>query len=1131
MNRRLIQTLGVVLAAAVSWGTAAQEPDGPTAAALAPSDIQSLPKSISGDVSVIVKFDADSMAAYAGGLAGLDATNPQVTGARRLDLRSARSRAYETFLAGKEDAFENAVRRRIPRARIVHRFRSIIGGVSVVLPSDRVKELYGMPGVAAVYPDLLLPLSTDRSPEFIGAPALWDKVGGQGMAGEGVIVGIIDSGIWPEHPSVADTGYPVPPAEWTGTACEFGSATPADVAFPCNNKLIGARRQMTTFDIFGGGAGTPLAGEFLSARDNNGHGSHTATTAVGNAGVIATTGSTVSGVAPRAHLAVYKVCFTVPVTGQGSCYTSDSAAAIQQGIADGVDVMNFSIGGGSNPYSDAVSLAFLDAYSAGVFVAAAGGNAGPGADTVSHRAPWVTTAAATTTDKGFAGSAALSAGDGSTLALTGISSTADLATPSPVVLSATATGYADALCLAPAPAGSLTGSIVACKRGINARVSKSFNVAAGGAVGMILYNDPALPPASLNADVHAVPSLHINETQGAALEAFLTAHADATGTITGGADDLSGVGDVVASFSSRGGSNQTLGISKPDVAAPGVNILAANTPSLAEPSLPQGQLYQIISGTSMASPHVAGAGALLRQLHPDWTPGQIQSALMMTATTESTVKEDGVTPTTPYDVGSGRIDLTRAGKPGLTISETADNYLLLAGNLSTANYPSLYIPVLAGKAAVQRTLKSVDSRTRAWKLHVEAPDDVNVSVPHTVVLRSGREKTITIYVDASGVPLGETRHAALHLTSHDGDGDDDDCRDHDRHRGRHGHGSHEQDIELTFPITVVRKQGAVTLDKTCDPLVLAKGAATTCTIQFTNTTFDNQTPLVLDIVPRELDVTSVTGASRFGNAVFFFGNLGPASPPDVSLAAGTAPFGYLPLRLLGVPKQTGFGDETIGNFTLAAGTSYIYAGNTYNRVGITSNGYLVVGGGTAADVQFINQSLPDAAVPNNVLAPFWSDLNLATSHIPAASTAGLRVATLTSAGQRWFVVDYDRVPNFGVPSAMNSFQVWIGLNGVEDITFAYGDTTPGADGLLTVGAENFLGNRGQNYYFNGTGTALTNTTQLRVTGTPALPGETKTITINAKGAKVGTWRNCAEMSTSAVFGVATSCVEGEVTKR
>jgi subtilisin family serine protease len=1083
------------------------------AQSLEPTGTQSLPKSARGEVSVIVKFQGDPMATYAGGIPGFPGTSAAVTGTRRLDPTSPAARAYEAWLALKEQNFEQAVRGRIAGARVVHRFRKILGGVTVVLPADRVKEIAALPGVEAVYPDVLLTLDTNRSVEFIGAPALWNKVGGEGKAGEGVIVGIIDSGIWPEHPSLADTGYPEPPAKWTGTACQFGSAKPGDAPFTCNNKLIGASRHMTTFDTFGP---PPLPGEFFTARDNNGHGSHVATTAAGNADVPAPTGNRVTGVAPRAHVAAYKVCFTNAMNGQGQCFTSDSAAAVEQAIEDGVDVLNFSVGGGANPYTDVVSLAFLDAYAAGIFVAAAAGNSGPAANTTDHREPWVTTVAATTTDKGFGGSASLSAGGGAALTVTGASATVNLSSAAPVVLARTvedgvmgggpacmgiAEDESEALCCNPFPAGSLAGKVAVCKRGTNARVSKSFNVAAGGAVGMILYNvDPTIN--SINPDVHAVPSVHIDVAQGTSLLAFLGANPAASATIAGGSNDFTGQGDVMADFSSRGGPGQTLGISKPDVGAPGVNILAGNTNRPAFPDTPAGQLFQIISGTSMASPHVAGAGALLRQLHPDWTPGQIKSALMMTATTENTVKEDGTTPTTPFDIGSGRIDLTRAGKPGLTISETAENFILLQNNLFTANYPSLYVPVLAGKAVVERTLKSVDSRTRQWKIDVDAPPDVRILTSHQVTLRRGQERDIVIFVDASQVPLGETRHASLQF------------------KGGHGH----DDVDLVFPITVVRRQGDVTLNKVCEPLVFPKGGTTTCTIDATNTTFEDQSVSIFDLVPFELDVNSISGGFRLGNLVLFNGTLTAAVPPQVSIDPGDSPAGYLPLAPLGVPKQPGIGDETIVNFNTPP---FVFAGTTYTRLGVVSNGYLVVGGGAAADVQFLNQNLPNPARPNNVLAPFWTDLNPGMT----GPSDGIRVATLSDGVNTWLVVDYQNVPNFTMGTGANSFQVWIGLNGVEDISYTYGPVTMGDGELLTVGAENLFGNSGENFYFNGTGMLPNSTTQLRVTGTAPQPGETHRITFTARGRRTGQWRNCAEMFSDAVFGVATSCVSGEVTKR
>jgi hypothetical protein len=276
-------------------------------------------------------------------------------------------------------------------------------------------------------------------------------------------------------------------------------------------------------------------------------------------------------------------------------------------------------------------------------------------------------------------------------------------------------------------------------------------------------------------------------------------------------------------------------------------------------------------------------------------------------------------------------------------------------------------------------------------------------------------------------------------------------------------------------------------------------------------------------------VNSISGGFRLGNLVLFNGTLGAAIPPQVSIDIGSNPAGgYLPLRTLGVAKVAGIGDETITNFNLAAPTTFTFAGTVYSSFGVVSNGYVVVGGGAGADVQFLNQNLPNPARPNNVLAAFWTDLNPAA--IPAASPNGIRVAVVTGGPNRWVVIDYENVPNFGSAIQLNTFQVWIGLNGVEDISYAYGPVTTGDGSLLTIGAENLFGNSGENFYFNGTGTLPNSTIQLRVTGTAAQPGETHTITFTARGRKTGQWRNCAEMFSDAVFGVATSCVSGEVTK-
>ncbi len=982
---------------------------------------------------------------------------------------------------------------------VVHTYKKIFNGASLVLPGSNVSDLASMKGVKAIYLDELLKPETEVSPYFIGAPAVWDALGGQESAGEGVIVGVLDTGIWPEHPSFSDpdpSGKPyAPPPVVPGSngfgsggprdTCDFGDTAynPNDAPFECNNKLIGAYDFLDTYKAVIG----LLPGEFDSARDDNGHGTHTASTAAGNAGVKATLlgvdRGIVSGIAPRAHVIMYRVC------GDQGCFSSDSAAAVEQAILDEVDAINFSISGGNNPYSDVVSLAFLAAYENGVFVAASAGNSGPGADTTNHREPWVATVAASTTNRHFISTLTLTADNGDTLELSGASVTDGISTPTPVIFPPAGSE----LCLTPFAAGTFNGEIVICRRGVNARVEKSYNVAVGGAAGMILYN-PALQ--GLATDNHFIPSIHLDGPEGTSLLSFMASHTGVMGTFTPGvATEV--LGDMMASFSSRGGPGQSLGVSKPDITAPGVQILAGHTPMPATVVGGQpGELFQAIQGTSMSSPHIAGSGALLKALHPDWTPGQIKSAIMTTAN-PSVVKEDGVTPATPFDYGSGRVNLKFAGNPGLTFDETAENYVALQNQLWNANYPSLYVPVMPGIITVQRTVRSVLSTPSIWRLYASAPADLKITTPSTINVAAGGTATFNITVDASKVPLGEVRHATLFLSFNN--------------------------LKVRFPITIVRRQPAVTLTKSCDPASFPFRQATNCTITASNTSFSDAIISLIDILPKGMSVVpgSLSGASMpVPGTITFSGSLAGAEPPIVTVAPGVSPAGgYLPLSLFGVAPVSGVGDETITNFTIP---EFQFAGVANTRVGFVSNGYLVVGGGTAADVQFVNQNLPDPTRPNNVLAPFWTDLN------PAFGGA-MRVAILTDGVNRWVVFDWEDVANYS-DRAPNDFQVWIGINGVEDITFAYGDVSAGDMGFLTVGAENSFGNSGQNFYYNGVGTPPGPSVGVRVSSTPAAPGESHTITFQAKVVKPGTYTNCARMASNIFQGHNVACTTVTATR-
>ena len=715
-----------------------------------------------GLVSVIVKLDVEPLATYRGGLPGLAATRAATVGTPRLDTRSARSAAYLAHLGARIDTFATTARRAIPGARIIHRYQVVVGGVSMLVPEDALDALAALPGVRAVARDALLRIDTDRSPKFIGAPKVWKKLGGQGSAGEGVIVGVLDTGIWPEHASFADPDplgnpYPLPPAKWNGGAGPF-CEPPEDGSLPltCTNKLIGAREFLDSYTA----SFSLLPNEFHSARDSDGHGTHTSSTAVGNAGVAATVlgapRGTISGIAPRAHVAMYRVCAHA-LPGGGSCLESDSIAAIQQAILDGVDVINFSISGGESPYAPgSVAQAFLDAYEAGVFVAASAGNDGPAPNTVNHLGAWVATVAATTLDRGFAGKATLKAAvPKGSLKLTGVTITGPIKDATPVVL---ASAFGNGLCPTPFSPGTFSGEIVVCERGGIARVAKGFNVMTGGAGGFILYNP--LDPQDLLADKHFLPALHIDMTQGGALVAFLTTHTGTTGTLRGG-KKVKDMPDVLAAFSSRGGTGLTLGIAKPDIGAPGVNILAGDTPEPHSTDSGTPGLFQFLSGTSMASPHVAGAAALLRNLHPDWTPGRIKSALMTSARTKKLFIEDRMTLAGPFDAGSGRLDLTKVLKTPVTFDAAGQDFVTHQSDLWNVNYPSVFVLGMPGTLTVSRTARNESAKAVKLKLKVVTPADLGVTVPDEIVLPPSGETTFDIALNATAVPSGEVRHANL----------------------------------------------------------------------------------------------------------------------------------------------------------------------------------------------------------------------------------------------------------------------------------------------------------------------------------------------------------------------------------
>lgn len=1035
---------------------------------LAQSDPTLLNRTDSAPVAVVVKLSQDALSTYAGGVAGFEATSPSVTGK---DLSgSPAEKKYDKHLTDLDNAFAAQLSAKVPGAKIGRRLHTVYGGVTTTVPANKVGAILSIPGVVAVQSDSLRQPLTDSSPGFIGATSLYPSLGGNANAGKGVIFGVLDSGAWPEHPSLADKGnLAAPPAKADGTArtCDFGDnpLTPATDVFVCNHKLIGGKAFLDTYLS----SPTRAAAEvYKTARDSDGHGTHTGTTSAGDvissAKVLGVERGPIQGIAPGAWVSVYKVC------GADGCFSSDSAAAVEQAILDGVKVINFSISGGTAPFTDPVELAFLDAYAAGVFVSASGGNDGPGAGTVNHLSPWVTTVAASTQKREFDSTLTLTGG-GATLVQVGASITAGVSAATAVVLSSAAP-YSNNLCTTPAPAGTFTGKIVACARGSNARVDKGYNVKAGGAVGMILYN-PAL--ADVETDNHWLPTVHLAD--GTAFVAFMAAHPAVTATFTAGVKSF-GSGDVLAAFSSRGPAGSFI---KPDVTAPGVEILAGNTPTPESITAgPPGEYFMAIAGTSMSSPHTAGSAVLLKALHPDWTPGQIKSALMTTANT-AVVKEDETTPADPFDIGSGRINLTVAGNPGLTFDETAANLAAIEASplkAVDANLPSVNAPVLPGTLTTTRVAKNVTNQAQTYKVSATAPAGSTISVsPSVFTVAAGKTAKITITI-TSLTPTAEQQFGQVKLTP-----------------TRAGLPA------LHLPVAFVPQQGDVNLTSTCTPASIKILKNSTCTVTATNNSALDTTVSLRTDTGLRLPIVSASGATVSNPFTVKKDNVAlNGSKPGVPSIANGGLFGYLPLADFGLDPEA-ITDEQLLNFNVP---SFLYNGRTYSSIGVDSNGYLVAGGGSAEDNECCN--IPTGASstrPNDILAPFWTDLD-------GTGAPGVTVGTLSDGVDSWTVIEWQ--VNVWGTTDRQSFQIWIGTNGVQDVSFAYDPTDPpNALGQpFLVAAENSLGQ----------GAALTTvpTSDLTISSTPPTAGGSVSYTVKVLGLLPGTGDVTTSMTTPIVRG-------------
>ncbi|PIA24891.1 hypothetical protein AQUCO_15500002v1 [Aquilegia coerulea] len=618
-------------------------------------------------------------------------------------------------------------------------------GFAAKLTEDQALEMTKMPGVVSVFPNAKRRLHTTHSWDFMGLATdeQMEIPGYSTKNQQNVIIGFIDTGIWPESPSFSDHDMPPVPSRWRGQ-CQAGEAFNAS---SCNRKVIGARYYLSGFEAEEKSVSTD---KFRSPRDTNGHGSHTASIAAGqyvmdmNFKGLAAGGA--RGGAPMARIAVYKTCW------DSGCY-------------DGPDAPQ------GDYFNDAISIGSFHAANRGILVVSSVGNEG-NQGSATNLAPWLITVAASSTDRDFTSS--INLGDGTNYTGESLSLLETNATTRIIAASEAYSGYftpyQSSYCLESSlNSTKISGNIVVCRHAgssSESKLAKSLVVKEAGGVGMILIDEQdkdvaipfTIPAAIVGTRIGDRILSYINHTR------IPTAHISPAKTVIG-----SQPAPRVASFSSKGPNALTPAILKPDVTAPGLNILAAWSPATGNMN------FNVLSGTSMACPHVTGIAALIKAVYPSWSPSAIKSAIMTTATIlDKKWKRITVDPTgrkgNPFDYGAGFVNPTKVLNPGLVYDSQPLDYkkflcsigyndkslhLITSDNstcnqnfsaASNLNYPSITLSDLRESYSVTRTVTNVGQGISTYRVFVSSPAGVKITVSPRILMfkEYGQKMSFTV---------------------------------------------------------------------------------------------------------------------------------------------------------------------------------------------------------------------------------------------------------------------------------------------------------------------------------------------------------------------------------------------------
>lgn len=980
----------------------------------------------------LIQLQEPSVATYKGGIGDYVATSAKATGQERISMKSAPVRDYASFVGKRQQQVMASIQERVPEVALKGQLNLTLNAVIVEYAGDDLPQrLKDVAGIKSVHADREVYVQTDTSNALIEAPAVWQQLGGQASAGAGVNIAIIDTGIDPEHPMFQDAGHTAPDVGVTDDYCA------TEPTF-CNDKLAVARYFVP--------AGADLhPDEYVdSPADLDGHGTHVAGTAAGNPLSTTFNGVAVnfSGVAPGANIFAYKALW-VNADGTTTGSSISLAQALEAAANDGADVINNSWGSLDNglaPYEADIVRAIDEM---GIVNIAAAGNDGPEESSMGCPAciDEMFAVASTQTGREFATFMEHSDYTDALYVTVGSGNFTISSAISGPFLTAKQEAPTNELACSAFSAGTFTDAIVLVQRGTCTFEQKANNLQAAGAKAMVLYNNEA---GFLSMDLAAatLPSVSISQTIGNQLEQGWSAGQQVT--INPPEQVINAdLRDRLSASSSRG-PNRDSTILKPEIAAPGSNILSAYP----------GQSIALLSGTSMASPHVAGAAALLRALKPSWTHDQIKSALMTSA--EINIRQDASDDlATPHQIGAGRVDVAAAADTGITFGRA-----------------SLNDNACIGACTFERTVTNVSNSSRTWQLSMSF-DDANMTAdfPSSLTLAANESKVLTVTVNTAFAAEG-WQYGRLTLSDSSG-----------------------TFVDAKLPVAVYTSlsdntsiiSGAVASGEvvTGEAMQLQLRGA----LGFTDNPTDFSVALPTDAAfAVDYDAIDVTltrsdqlsySANPDTGMVLWQGNQNDV--PDTVSVTDAPGFAFAGMSLDDVATSKDITissvcaegcDDLVAEIELEGdGALWKFDGADRRVFSMWSNG-LVEMGPSRALLTANATALPDEAEPNGVIAPLWTDFEFVNGD------GEMRYALVTEGADTFLVLEWLRARSWVAPGEVDdgsryTFNVWFRLN-TNEAFFNYVNVSDGGGPVYAtaVGLENMRGSVGETYYYSDTATGV-----------------------------------------------------------